>query len=203
MSKPLLLILTAALAALAAPAMGQYKVVGPDGSITYTDRPPTASNAKVTALSRRGDVPTTADAALPFELRQVASRFPVTLFTSADCPPCDTARQFLQQRGVPYSERRVVSEDDAAALERAVGGRTVPSATIGSQPLRGLSQTDWTAYLDAAGYPRESKLPRNWQAAPATPLVERAVPPVVRNTPQTPQPDAPTPPPAPEGSIKF
>ena len=202
MAKPLLLVM-ASLAALAGPAMAQYKVVGQDGSITYTDRPPTASNAKVTALSRRGDVPTTADAALPFELRQVASRFPVTLFTSADCPPCDTARQFLQQRGVPYSERRVVSEDDAAALERAVGGRTVPSATIGSQPLRGLSQTDWTAYLDAAGYPRESKLPRNWQAAPATPLVERAAPPVVRSAAPPPQPDAPTQPPAPESGIKF
>ena len=173
MAKPLLLVM-ASLAALAGPAMAQYKVVGQDGSITYTDRPPTASNAKVTALSRRGDSPGAADAALPFELRQVASRFPVTLFTSADCPPCDTARQFLQQRGVPYIERRIASEDDAAALERAVGGRTVPSALIGSQALRGLSQTDWTVYLDAAGYPRESKLPRNYQAPAATPLVERA-----------------------------
>jgi len=202
MAKPLLLLM-ASLAALAGPATAQYKVVGQDGSVTYTDRPPTASNAKVTTLSRRGDAPATADAALPFELRQVASRFPVTLFTSADCPPCDTARQFLQQRGVPYTERRVANEDDAAALERAVGGRTVPSATIGSQPLRGLSQTDWTIYLDAAGYPRESRLPRNWQAPTPTPLVERGVPPVARNTPPPPQPDAPTPAPASEGGIKF
>ena len=127
MANPLLLLAAAlaALAVAAGPAMAQYKVIGQDGSITYTDRPPTASNAKVTALSRRGDTPATADAALPFELRQVASRFPVTLFTSADCQPCDTARQFLQQRGVPYTERRVVSEDDAAALEsfKAFRGR--------------------------------------------------------------------------------
>ena len=204
MAKPLLLVM-ASLAALAGPAMAQYKVVGQDGSITYTDRPPTASNAKVTALSRRGDVPTTADAALPFELRQVASRFPVTLFTSADCPPCDTARQFLQQRGVPYIERRIASEDDAAALERAVGGRTVPSALIGSQALRGLSQTDWTIYLDAAGYPRESKLPRGWQAPAATTLTERppavaraasGAAPAVQATAETPAPQS-------ESKIKF
>jgi glutaredoxin len=203
MAKPLLLLFTAALAGLAGPALAQYKVVGQDGSVTYTDRPPTASNAKVTALSRRGDAPAVADAALPFELRQVASRYPVTLFTSADCPPCDAARQFLQQRGVPYAERRVVTEEDAAALDRAVGSRTVPSATIGSQPLRGLSQTDWTSYLDAAGYPRESKLPRNWQAPTPTPLVERATPPVARNTAPLPQPDVSEPPPAPESGIKF
>jgi glutaredoxin len=203
MAKPLLLLVTVALAALAGPVFAQYKVVGQDGSVTYTDRPPTASNAKVTALSRRGDAPAVADAALPFELRQVASRFPVTLFASSDCPPCDSARQFLQQRGVPYTERRVVTEEDAAALERAVGSRTVPSATIGSQPLRGLSQTDWTIYLDAAGYPRESKLPRNWQAPTPAPMVERATPPVARNTAPPPQPDVPAPPPVSEGGIKF
>ncbi len=171
------MLLTAGfLTLLAGTATAQYKVIGADGSVTYTDRPPATANTKVTALNRRGDAPTPADATLPFDLRQVASRFPVTLYTSADCPPCDAGRNFLQQRGVPYTERRVGSEDDAAALERAVGGRTVPALTVGSQALRGLSQTDWTVYLDAAGYPRESKLPRNWQAPAATPLVERAQP---------------------------
>ena len=43
----------------------------------------------------------------------------------------------------------------------------MPALTIGAQPLRGLSEADWTAYLDAAGYPRESRLPRGWQPPPA------------------------------------
>jgi glutaredoxin len=117
--------------------------------------------------------PASGDAALPFELRQTTARFPVTLYTSADCPPCDSGRQFLQQRGVPYSERRVASEDDAAALERSVGGRTLPALTVGVQALRGLSMDEWGSYLDAAGYPRESKLPRGWTAPAPTVLVER------------------------------
>jgi len=162
------------LACVAAPALAQYKVIGSDGSVTYTDRPPIASNARITSLNRRGEAQATTDAGLPFDLRQATTRFPVTLYTSADCPPCDSGRVILQQRGVPFNERRVSSEDDAAALERAVGGRTVPALTIGSQALRGLSQTDWTSYLDAAGYPRESRLPRNFQPAAPTPLVERA-----------------------------
>ena len=173
--------LAGVLLATSLPALALYKVIGPDGSVTYTDRPPVSATARVSTMGRSGAVSAEAvgasvEAALPFELRQATSRFPVTLFTSADCPPCDSGRQFLQQRGVPFSERRVASEDDAAALERAVGGRTVPALMVGTQPLRGLSQNDWTAYLDAAGYPRESKLPRSYQAPAAAPLVERATP---------------------------
>jgi glutaredoxin len=169
--QPLMALL---LAGLGVPAAALYKVIGPDGRVTYTDRPPSDSAARVTPLSRDGvdEVPAPQDT-LPQALRVATMRFPVTLYSAADCPPCDTARQLLVQRGVPFTEKLIVSEDDASAMERALGARTVPSLTIGSQALRGLSQADWTAYLDAAGYPRESKLPSNWQAPAATPLVLR------------------------------
>ena len=170
------LALLATLASLCTLAQAQYKVVLPDGSTTYTDRPPVASNARITALARSGSRSGPVDVSLPTELRAAVQRYPVTLYTSADCTPCDSGRRFLQQRGVPYSERRVTNEDDAAALERLVGGRTVPALTIGAQPLRGLSETDWANYLDVAGYPRESKLPRGWQPPEPTALVERATP---------------------------
>lgn len=159
------------------PAHALYKVVNPDGSTTYTDRPPpAAANTKVTPLGRRGTAaaPAAPELALPPELRQAVRRYPVTLYTAPDCPPCDTARRFLQQRGVPYAERRAVTGDDAAALERLVGGRTVPALMIGTQPLRGYAEADWAVYLDAAGYPRESRLPRDWTPPAAAPLVERA-----------------------------
>ncbi len=169
-------------------AQAQYKVVQPDGSVTYTDRPPTSSNARVTPMSVSGARAAAVEVGLPSELRNAVRRYPVTLYTGAECQPCDAGRRYLQQRGIPYSERRVSSEDDAAALERLVGGRTVPSLTIGAQPLRGLSEADWAAYLDVAGYPRESRLPRGWPTPEATPLVERATA-AVRE---------PAPPPAPE-----
>lgn len=165
-----------ALALFAATAQAQYKVVAPDGSVTYTDRPPAAANVKVTPMSRRGsaEAPVEASAlALPPELRAVAVRYPVLLYTTPDCPSCDSGRQLLQQRGVPYVEKRVVTEEDAVALERALGWRTVPSLTIGAQALRGSTPIEWSAYLDAAGYPKESRLPRSWQPPKATPLVDK------------------------------
>ena len=168
------LLLASLLVAAASPALALYKVVAPDGSITYTDRPPAAANTRVTNFGRDGGTAPEAEPVLPLELRQTATRYPVTLYTAADCTPCDAARQLLQQRGVPYLERTVSNNDDAAALERLSGGRSVPALTIGTQALRGLSPGDWAAYLDAAGYPRESRLPRQWTQPPATPLVRRA-----------------------------
>lgn len=162
---------------VAQPAHALYKVVNPDGSVAYTDRPPIATpNARVTPLNRRGlaGPAPSPEAALPAELRQAMQRHPVTLFTAPDCRPCDTGRRYLQQRGVPYTEKRAESEEDAVALERRVGGRTVPALMIGSQPLRGFAEADWAVYLDAAGYPRESRLPRGWSFPAATPLVERS-----------------------------
>jgi glutaredoxin len=171
-------VLGAVLTGFPAPAQAQYKVVLPDGSVTYTDRPPVASNARITSMNRKGTAASPEAASdvsgLPLELRQAVQRYPVTLYTGSDCLPCESGRRALQQRGVPFSEKRVSSEDDASALERAVGGRTVPALTIGSQALRGYSETDWTVFLDAAGYPRESRLPKGWQAQAAQPLTERS-----------------------------
>ena len=180
-------------------ASAQYKVVLPDGSTTYTDRPPATQNARITSLNRKGTTLSaegvSSNSGLPLELRQAAQRYPVTLYTGPDCTPCDNGRRFLQLRGVPFSEKRIGSEDDAVLLERAVGGRTVPALTIGAQALRGLSETDWTAFLDAAGYPRESKLPRNWQAPAVQPMGEKtAAKPAAPAKPETPEiPEAPQP----------
>lgn len=190
----------AGLAAVAAmPVLAQYKVVGPDGKVTYTDRPPVAETGSITPL-KRGVAPaaaSAADAALPFDLRQVASRFPVTLFTGATCTSCDAARQLLVARGVPYTERRVATQDDADALARLTGGRSVPSLLVGNQPAVGYNSADWASLLDLAGYPRESRLPRGWQPAAATPLTS---PPAAPPAPAAPAPARPAPaePPAPE-----
>ena len=189
----------------ASPAHAQYKVVGPDGKVTYTDRPPAASGGKVTSIGARGTAGGTVDVALPLELRQPAARYPVTLYTMAGaCGPCDTARQLLRQRGVPYAEKQVQSPEDAVALERLVGSRDVPALAIGTQMMRGLAPEVWGSYLDAAGYPRESRLPASYQYAAATPIVERreAKPPAPEAS--APAPDTPAAPaPASPSGIKF
>lgn len=165
-----------ALSAAGAVAQVPYKVVAPDGKITYTDRPVAAQpGMQVQALKRDAISGAAASGPpLPAELRALQSRFPVTVYTTAECPSCDSGRRLLQLRGVPYSERLVATEDDVAALQRLSGGRALPVLTVGGQTLRGFSESDWLATIDLAGYPKESRLPRGWQAPPAEPLVARA-----------------------------
>src|SRR4029453_12633322 len=142
----------------AASALAQYKVVGPDGRITYTDRAPAPSDGRGTAINGRSAPAVVESDSLPFELRQGASRYPVTLFAAAsNCEPCDAGRALLRQRGVPHVERSIATPEDGEAFERLTGSREAPTLMIGSQVVRGLSSDVWNSYLDAAGYPRESK----------------------------------------------
>ena len=168
------LLLAGALVGAASSGWAQYKIVGPDGRITYTDRPALEAGASVSTLHRSGAITDATPPPLPVALRQAAERYPVTLYAAADCAPCDSGRKLLQQRGVPFTEKLILTEDDAQAMEQSLGARTVPSLTIGKQALRGLSESEWMAYLDAAGYPRDSALPKTWQAAPAAPLAARS-----------------------------
>jgi glutaredoxin len=206
---PLLRLVPAiVLACFALPGHALYKVVGPDGTVTYTDRPPPAATGRPVPTGSRSEA-AAADAPaanLPLELRQVTARYPVTLYTGTDCAPCDSGRRLLTGRGIPFTERRVGNEDDAEALNRLTGGRSVPTLMIGTQALRGFADADWHSYLDAAGYPRESRLPRNYQQPAATPLVQRQAEAAPQERPAAPPPAEPAPlPPAPPapGGIRF
>lgn len=163
----------ACLTGITTPSLAQqYKVVSSDGRVTYTDRPPLASGDKLSTLKSTG--PSVGEqAALPVDVREAVQRYPVTLYGSANCAPCDAGRQFLKQRGIPYAEKSVVTGEDGAMLLRLTGGNDLPTISIGAQVVRGWSSEGWASYLDAAGYPSESKLPAGYQFATATPLTEQ------------------------------
>lgn len=156
----------------ALPAQALYKVVGPDGKVTYTDRLTGPASGKVTPLSPTGSA-ATESAALPAELQKAVERYPVTLFITVDCAPCDNARALLRQRGIPHNEKIVQSGDDADALQRLTGTRDVPTLLIGVQAVPGLSPESWNAYLNAAGYPRDSKLPAGYEFPAPVPMQAR------------------------------
>ena len=170
----------AALAVLSAsalasmPAHALYKVVGPDGKVTYTDRPPVSPENKVGSVNTSGG--SGSDASLPYELRQAAQRYPVVLYTAASCGPCESARALLRQRGIPFTERTVATPADSAAMQRLIGRTDVPAVTVGSQVIGGYNAGETNTYLDAAGYPKRSVLPANYVAPPASPLTSAAAP---------------------------
>ncbi|MEJ8851497.1 glutaredoxin family protein [Variovorax rhizosphaerae] len=190
---PLLLLL------LAGSAMAQvYRQVDKNGVVSYSDQPP-SSAAQPPATPRRGtvnEIPDPGASALPYELRQVVQRYPVTLYTGDDCQPCNAARSMLTTRGVPFSERTVRSNEDVAALQRLSGQNTLPLVSIGTQQLKGYSDIEWSQYLDAAGYPKSNQLSAGYARPSAQPLVAIKEAPAARAPASAAAPVAPPPAPA-------
>jgi hypothetical protein len=147
-----------------------YRNVGPDGKVTFSDKPPVDKAGPKVAPSVA--MPSGGGGALPFELRTVSGKYPVTLYTGEGCGAvCAGARSFLAGRGIPFSEKTISTNEDAAAFRRLSGEVRVPFLTVGSQQVHGYSETEWSQYLDAAGYPKTSQLPTSYRNPPAMPLV--------------------------------
>ncbi|WP_296447658.1 glutaredoxin family protein [Rhodoferax sp. UBA5149] len=171
-----------------AQAQTVYRVVGPDGRISFSDKPPAASD-NATATGVGGRPVGVGGVALPFELRQVASKYPVTLYTSGNCAPCGTGRALLSGRGIPFTEKTVNAAEDVEALQRISGETSLPFLTIGGQQIKGYSDAEWTQFLNAAGYPQTSTLPAGYRGPAATPLVavQKPAPAVKPEDTQTPR----------------
>ena len=182
-----------AILAIITPAIGLlhaqqvYKSVDKNGRVTYSEVPPLpGSGDKLTGDSA-------ANVALPYAQQHEVSRYPVTLYTTAECAPCINARLMLTQRGVPFAERTVNSNEDITAYKKLNSENNFPLATIAAQQLKGYEETEWTKYLDAAGYPKSSTLPRNYRNAEPVSLaqkkmLEKAEKPAVTEKPAAVQP---------------
>ena len=153
---------------LSAQAQPVYRVVGPDGKVTFSDKPP--ADAKPAATVGGTSRPTDNKPALPYELQQLAGKYPVTLYSTNGCGPCDSGRALLTKRGIPFTEKTVNTNEDLTAFARINKENAMPFLMIGGQAVKGYSDSEWSSYLDAAGYPKQSALPASYRPAPAEPL---------------------------------
>jgi len=157
--------------ALGAQAQTIYRIVGADGKLTFSDKPPASAEQGKVMGTGVGAAGAAASNTLPFELRQISAKYPVTLYTAPKCAPCDSGRAMLSGRGIPFSERTVTSPEDSEYFQRLTGEASLPLISIGGQRLKGYSESEWTSTLDAAGYPKSSLLPSGYRNAPPSPLV--------------------------------
>lgn len=152
-----------------------YRIEGPDGKLTFSDAMP-KKPGKVTLLTIKAPTPSDNAAPLPYQLRQIANKYPVTLFTSKDCVPCDDSRSMLVLRGVPFTEKTISTAEESDALQRLAGTKAVPFLTLGEQKIKNFNELELGNYLSAAGYPEKSQLPSYYTRAAPTPLIAEKVP---------------------------
>ena len=142
-----------------------YKWVGPDGKVTYSDVPPPSSARQVETKSVTAGIVNAAG--LPYELAEAVKANPVTLYTTGKCIPCDDGRRLLSERGIPFAEKTVNSNEDFAQLRKAGGKGQLPLLSVGRLKEEGFAAGVWNNVLTAAGYPESSKLPKSYRNSPA------------------------------------
>ena len=123
--------------------------------------PPSARDVEKVSTPR-----TPSEAAEPYSLQLARKNNPVTLYSTPNCPLCDRARQLLNARGVPFSEKSVVTEPQVQELVRVVGRNALPSIVVGPKVQDGFADAIYEAMLDAAGYPKTGVLPAGAQQQP-------------------------------------
>src|ERR1022692_2538627 len=104
--------------ALAAEAQ-LYRWTDESGTVHYTDTPPPANAKSVQkkGSARPGGAETASTAQRPYALQQAVKNFPVTIYTSKDCgEPCKKGLDYLNKRGVPFTEKTVVKQEEIDEL---------------------------------------------------------------------------------------
>lgn len=138
-----------------------YKVVQPDGTVTYSDQPPTAGAS--TRLEFR-NLPATplSESALRFraeierslKARAAAPKDPqageLRLFTASWCPHCKRAKAHLAARNLRFTEYDIDTPDGMAAFIQA-SGRAVPLLVSTSGRVQGYSEGKYDQFLSASG----------------------------------------------------
>ncbi len=170
------------LLAAAAGAQAQYKYIGADGKVVYSDQPP-PPNAKVLGKNVAATGSSSGGGDIPFALQSAMKTYPVTLYTAPNCGgPCNDGRNLLKQRGIPFAEKTITTSEDSDKFQKAMGTNQLPVLTVGSSKQVQYSSDSWTSALNAAGYPATSQLPATYKypapvaVAPAAPAPTAAAP---------------------------
>jgi glutaredoxin len=129
-----------------------YRSIDKDGKVHYGDSP-LQDSEDVTQL-KLGNEPTP-DENLPYETLRAKQNFPVTLYTFSDCgSACQQARDLLNKRGIPFTEKSLVTQEEMDAFRKDSGNSMLPSATIGKTWVKGFLADQWNQELDFSGYPK-------------------------------------------------
>lgn len=170
-----LFISAALLAALSAQAGELYRWVDTQGKVHYGDRP--APDAEQIEEKKFRDI-VAPDENLPYETRRARERFPVTLYVGEGCGSvCDEARAYLNKRGIPFDEKKLITKEEIDAFKAKFGSDQIPALMVGKNFLVGYSAASWAGELDVAGYPATAPYrapkpvptPAATDAAPVTP----------------------------------
>lgn len=130
-----------------------YRSIDKDGKVHYSDTPLQGSEDFEKLRLAKDPVP---DVSLPYETQRARQNFPVTLYAFPECGSvCQQARDFLNNRGIPFTEKSLIKKEEIDAFRKDSGDSRLPAATVGRTWLKGFQAEQWNSELDFAGYPKK------------------------------------------------
>lgn len=148
-----------------------YKWKDAKGVVHFSDQPPPERGVKVEKKAVDGGA---RDVVLPYALAEAARRSPVVLYTTAGCAACDQGRALLNQRGIPFIEKTVTTNDDQQKLQEAGSSGQLPLLLVGGARRIGFEAGAWNETLTHAAYPAQRRLPAGYHNPVATPAAPPA-----------------------------
>ena len=147
-----LLVLALALAPALIHADTIYKSVGPDGRITYSQKPPAGDRVEKTfsyenlpatplpdsVLRYRDDLQKSMDKRLAAAARGGGPS--PALFTAVWCGYCRQAKAYLAAKGIAYREYDIETPDGMRAFAQAGAARGIPVLLWKGQRVQGFSR---------------------------------------------------------------
>lgn len=130
-----------------------YRWIDSTGKTIISDTPPPGTAKKI---SKAGEAQQE-DKGQSFAMNKAAEAHPVVLYTSAGCiAECKQARDILNVRGIPFTEKLLQNREDIDELKALLGDAFVPALKVGKQHVRGVESGAYNNLLDLAGYPKSA-----------------------------------------------
>jgi hypothetical protein len=129
-------------------AQSTYTWTDEKGRKVYGDKPPQNVNAKELTNS----LPK-----IPTQTQAAKKPVQVSIITTPEgCPLCESGKELLKDRSVPYSDQVAQTAQDKEKVKLDLGGKAAiyPILIIGDNKYPGYNETEWNNYLDEAGFPR-------------------------------------------------
>jgi glutaredoxin len=155
-----------------------YRWVDKSGKVHYGDAP--ATEAVQVERKKFYSPATQGGEDLSYETRRAQQNFPVTLYTASNCiESCQQARNFLNKRGIPFTEKTLLTKEEIDDFKQQSGSDQSPTLAVGKTYLIGFQAEAWGSELDIASYPETApyRAPKTLpaaasQVAPANPAAQ-------------------------------
>ncbi|MEA1890507.1 MAG: glutaredoxin family protein [Pseudomonadota bacterium] len=128
-------------------AEGLYKWVDKQGNVTYQASPPPGDAVEVEKTTISSDVVDEP------EDQTAGEPLPVKFYVKPECPICDQARTYFEEKGIATTEVDITENTaEAELMQKQFGHKNVPTIIIGSKSITGFEKTMVEDILKNAGF---------------------------------------------------